>query len=255
MKPVLLTIALTGALSGVLLSQTKSDAPKVAPKAPSAAATKAPAPAAAAANLLTPATLNRTAPATFRVKLTTTKGDVVIDVTRDWAPRGADRFYNLVRAGYFTDASFFRVVPNFMAQFGISARPDVNRAWTNANIQDDPGGKKSNTRGMVTFATTGRPNTRGTQLFINTAMAGNAFLDPMGFVPFGEVVEGMENVDKFYTGYGDTANQEGVIEEGGKAWVDKNMPKLDRILTATIVPPAAAPGAAPAAPKQAAPKQ
>ena len=254
MKPVLLTIFLTGALSSVLLAQTKSDAPKAAPKA----AAKAPAPAASAANLLTPATLNRTAPATYRAKLTTTKGDVVIEVTRDWAPRGADRFYNLVRSGYFTDASFFRVVPNFMAQFGISARPDVNRAWANANIQDDPSGKKSNTRGMVTFATTGRPNTRGTQLFIN--MVDNKFLDPMGFVPFGEVVEGMENVDKFYTGYGDTANQEGVIEEGGKAFVDKNMPKLDRILTATIVPAAAAPAAtpggaaAPAAPK-AAPKQ
>lgn len=242
MKPVLLSIFLTG----VLLAQT---APPAAPKAAPKVAPKAPA---AAANLLSPATLNRTAPATYRVKLTTTKGDVIIDVTRDWAPRGADRFYNLVRAGYLTDASFFRVVPNFMAQFGISARPDVNKAWANANIQDDPGGKKSNVRGMVTFATTGRPNTRGTQLFINTAMAGNAFLDPMGFVPFGQVVEGMDNVDKFYTGYGDTANQEGVIEEGGKAWVDKNMPKLDRILTATIVPPAAAPAATPAA---AAPKQ
>lgn len=256
MKQVLLSIFLTGALSGIVLAQAPATAPKAAPTAPKAAP-KAPA---AAANLLSPATLNRTAPATYRVKLATTKGDVIIDVTRDWAPRGADRFYNLVRAGYFTDATFFRVVADFMAQFGISARPDVNKAWANANIQDDPGGKQSNARGMVTFATTGAPNTRGTQLFINTRANGNAFLDPMGFVPFGKVVEGMEIVDKFYNGYGDTANQEGVIEEGGKAWVDKNMPKLDRILTATIVPPAAAPAAAtpgaaaPAAPK-AAPKQ
>ena len=111
MKQVLLSIFLTGALSGVLLAQTPAPAPKAAPTAPKAAP-KAPA---AAANLLSPATLNRTAPATYRVKLTTTKGDVIIDVTRDWAPRGADRFYNLVRSGYFTDVSFFRVVPDFMA--------------------------------------------------------------------------------------------------------------------------------------------
>jgi peptidyl-prolyl cis-trans isomerase A (cyclophilin A) len=182
--------------------------------------------------------------------LTTTKGDVVIEITRAWAPRGADRFYNLVRAGYFTDAPFFRVVPNFMAQFGISARPDVNKAFRGADLIDDPANKISNKRGKLTFATTGRPNSRGTQLFIN--IGDNAYLDAQGFVPVGEVVEGMALVDQFYTGYGDTASQEDVIENGGKAYTDKNMPKLDRILTATIVPvPAPAPAAAaPAAPKQ-----
>ena len=181
-------------------------------------------------------------------------------MTRDWAPRGADRFYNLVRAGYFTDASFFRVVPNFMAQFGISARPDVNQGLGERQHPGRPR-RQEVQRPRHGHLCHHRPAEypRHPALHQYQPPHGNAFLDPMGFVPFGEVVEGMENVDKFYTGYGDTANQEGVIEEGGKAWVDKNMPKLDRILTATIVPaaaPAAAPGAAPAAaPNQAAPKQ
>lgn len=244
MKYSLLPLILAAAMLAPAQTATKSTAatkaaPKAAPKAP-----------AASANLLNPSALNATAPATYRVLLTTSQGPVTIEVTRAWAPRGADRFYNLVRAGYFTDAPFFRVVPKFMAQFGISARPDVNKAWEHTNIKDDPNNGKSNSRGMVTFATTGAPNTRATQLFIN--LVDNAYLDSQGFVPFGEVVEGMTNVDKFYTGYGDTANKEDVIAEGGKAYVDRNMPKLDRILTAKIVPAAAAaPAASKAAPKAA----
>lgn len=212
-------------------------------------ATKSTAPAKAAApvssaNLLNPASLNRTAPAVFRVKLATTKGDIVLELTRAWSPRGVDRFYNLVRAGYYTDCTFYRVMPNFMAQFGISAKPDVTKAWANANIPDEPR-KESNTRGRISFATAG-PNTRSTTLFIN--LVNNAYLDPLGFTPIGEVVEGMDNADKLYNGYGDTSNQQRSFETGGKAFVDRSYPKLDRILSATIVPvPAAAPGSTPGA--------
>ena len=171
MKHALLAVSFASAL----LAQTPT-------KSTTAAKAATPAPAAPAADLLHPATLNRTAPASYRVRLTTTKGDVIIEVTRDWSPRGADRFYNLVRAGYFTDCAFYRVIPNFMVQFGISARPDVNRAWASASIPDEPR-KQSNKRGVVSFATSG-PNTRSTTLFINTV--DNSYLDPMGFTPIGE---------------------------------------------------------------------
>lgn len=239
MKQTLLAILLAGAL----MAQTSTTKTTSATKSTAAAktTTKAPAPAAAAPNLLSPATLNRTAPATFRAKLTTTKGDVIIEVTRDWAPRGADRFYNLVRAGFYTDCSFYRTIAGFMTQFGISARPEVTRAWKDAKIQDDPV-KQSNTRGKVTFATAGA-NTRTTQLFIN--YGNNARLDASGFSPFGEVVEGMDVADKLYQGYaGAPADKFQFIEELGKPYLDKNFPMLDRILTATIVP--AAPAAPPA---------
>src|ERR1700742_3864975 len=132
-------------------------------------------------SLLNPASLNATAPATFDVKITTTKGDVTIHVTRSWAPLGADRFYNLVKAGYFTDVAFFRVLSGFMAQFGVSPDPAIARVWMNANIKDDKV-SQSNTRGRITFATAG-PNTRTTQLFIN--YRDNSSLDGQGFAPFG----------------------------------------------------------------------
>jgi peptidyl-prolyl cis-trans isomerase A (cyclophilin A) len=249
MKQALLALLFTSAI--LAQAPTKSTTAAKAPAAPAKAATP---PAAPAADLLHPSTLNRTAPATYRVKLTTTKGDIVIDVTRAWAPRGADRFYNLVRAGYFTDCAFYRVIPNFMAQFGISARPEVNRAFKGADILDDPRNGQSNKRGRVTFATTSAPNSRGTTLFINTV--DNAYLDGQGFVPIGEVAEGMANADMLYSGYGATESHQTDFENGGKAYVDRTFPKLDRILTATIVPaPATAPGAAPAvaAPKPPAP--
>jgi peptidyl-prolyl cis-trans isomerase A (cyclophilin A) len=232
-------------------SAAKSTPPQSNAAKSTAAARAAPTPA---GDLLHPSTLTATAPASYRVKLATTKGDIVIDVTRAWAPRGADRFYNLVRAGYFTDCVFYRVIPNFMAQFGISSRPEVNRAFKGANILDDPKGQ-SNKRGKVTFASTGAPNSRGATLFINTV--DNAYLDTQGFVPIGEVVEGMANADMLYSGYGATENHQGEFETGGKAYVDRAFPKLDRILTATIVPvaPAAAPAAAPKLPTPAAPKQ
>jgi peptidyl-prolyl cis-trans isomerase A (cyclophilin A) len=211
-------------------------------------ATKAPTPAAPAAakgNLLAPSTLKAKAPESYKVKFTTTKGDFVVQVTRSWAPIGADRFYNLVRSGFFTDAAFFRVLTGFVAQFGLSAKPEVSKAWFNANLVDDPV-KHGNNRGTLTFATAG-PNTRTTQFFIN--FRNNAQLDAQGFAAFGEVVDGMDSVvDKLYAGYGESPEQ-GAIQQLGKPYLDKNFPKLDRILSATIMPdaPVAAPAAAPAA--------
>jgi peptidyl-prolyl cis-trans isomerase A (cyclophilin A) len=184
--------------------------------------------------LLHPATLTAKAPETFQVKFTTTKGDFVVEVTRAWAPLGADRFYNLVKHGFFTDAAFFRNLSGFMVQFGLSADPAVNNAWRNANIKDDPG-KQSNSPGMITFATAG-PNTRTTQLFIN--FGNNTFLDSQGFSPFGKVISGMDVVKNLYSGYGERPDQ-GSITNQGKAYLDKNFPNLDSIKSATIVPAAA----------------
>lgn len=175
------------------------------------------------------------APDVYKVSLDTSKGPVVIEVHRDWAPLGADRFYELVKSGYYDGARFFRVLPGFMAQFGIAADPKVTAKWKDANLQDDPV-KQSNTRGMLTFATAG-PNTRTTQMFINTA--NNARLDSQGFAPIGQVVSGIEVVDNFYNGYGEGAPQgrgpaQGLIEEQGNAYLEKEFPMLDYIKKATI---------------------
>jgi peptidyl-prolyl cis-trans isomerase A (cyclophilin A) len=188
--------------------------------------------------LLHPATLVAKAPATYEVKFSTTKGDFVVQVNRAWAPLGADRFYNLVKHGYFTDAAFFRVVPGFIVQFGLSANPAVNKVWAKANIKDDPV-TQSNKPGTLTFATAG-PNTRTTQLFIN--FGNNAPLDGQGFAPFGLVTSGMDVVKQIYSGYGEAPDQ-GAITSQGKAYLDKSFPKLDSIKSATIVPAAAAPAA------------
>jgi peptidyl-prolyl cis-trans isomerase A (cyclophilin A) len=190
--------------------------------------------------LLDPSTLKAKAPEVFKAKFTTTQGDLVIQVTRAWAPLGADRFYNLVRGGFFTNVAFFRVGHDFMAQFGLSPDPKISRVWSSQNLTDDPV-KQSNKRGFVTFATAG-PNTRTTQMFINYVDR-NAFLDGQGFAPFGEVIEGMENADKFYDGYGLSPDQTS-IQQLGKPWLDKNMPKCDYIKTAVIVPAVAPPPAA-----------
>ncbi len=182
--------------------------------------------------LMHPATLNAKAPATFDAKFTTTKGDFVVHVTRAWAPLGADRFYNLVKHGFFTDAAFFRVVPGFMIQFGLSADPAVSKEWQSARIKDDPV-TQTNKPGYVTFATAG-PNTRTTQLFIN--YGNNAFLDSQGFAPFGEVSSGMDVVKNLYSGYGEKPDQ-GSITALGKSYLDKNFPNIDSIKSATIVTP------------------
>lgn len=189
--------------------------------------------------LLNPAKLVEKAPETYDVKFTTTKGDFTVRVTRAWAPLGADRFYNLVRNGFYDGCSLFRVVPGFVVQFGLSAYPQVSMAWYQATIKDDPV-KQRNRRGTITFATAG-PNTRTTQVFINLHDR-NVQLDASGFSPFGEVIEGMDVVEKFYSGYGEsTTNRQGEIMQGGKAFLDKNFPKLDYIKTAVILPPAAQP--------------
>ena len=181
--------------------------------------------------LLDPSQANEKAPEKFQVKFETTKGDFVIEVTREWAPLGADRFYNLVKIGYFSDLAFFRVVPDFMAQFGIHGDPKVSAKWRSANIKDDPV-KQSNKRGYVTFATAG-PNTRSTQFFINFTDR-NAFLDSKGFSPFGQVVDGMKVVDSIHSGYGEQPNQ-ALIQQQGSEYLKKSFPKLDYIKKATIV--------------------
>lgn len=177
--------------------------------------------------------VNQQAPDQFKVKFETTKGDFTMRITRDWSPNGADRFYNLVNNGYFTDVSFFRVVPGFVAQFGIHGNPDVADDWNEATIKDDPV-KKSNTRGTITFAKTGAPNSRSTQFFIN--FGDNSRLDGMGFSPFGQVIEGMTVVDSLYDDYGEQLTQlQGTIKMKGNDYLRKNYPKLDYIKTATIV--------------------
>lgn len=169
------------------------------------------------------------APETFRVNLDTSKGPVVIEVTRADAPNGADRFYSLVKAKYFDGARFFRVIPGFMAQFGIAADPAVTKAWDRA-IEDDPV-RTSNVRGTVTFAATGQPNSRTTQLFIN--FGDNSRLDADRFAPFGKVVSGMENVDQIYAGDRENPDQSR-IEAEGNAYLEKAFPNLDYIKTARI---------------------
>ncbi len=194
-------------------------------------------PAAAAPSFADPAKLTEKAPETFKAQFDTTKGKFTVEVTRALAPNGADRFYNLVRSGYFSDVAFFRVIQGFMCQFGIHGDPAVAAKWRAANITDDPV-KASNTRGAITFATAG-PNTRTTQLFIN--FADNANLDRMGFSPFGKVTEGMDVVDKINGEYGEGAPggrgpNQGRIQSQGNAYLKKEFPNLDYIKSATILP-------------------
>jgi peptidyl-prolyl cis-trans isomerase A (cyclophilin A) len=185
--------------------------------------------------LKNPAALTEQAPGTFKVDVDSSKGPFVITVHRDWAPIGADRFYNLVRNGFFDDVRFFRVLDGFMAQFGINGDPAIQAAWTTARLRDDPV-KQSNKRGYVTFATAG-PNTRTTQMFIN--YRDNGPLDQQGFAPFGEVTTGMSVVDKLYGGYGEgqpsgNGPSQGALTSQGNAYLTKSFPKLDYIKTATI---------------------
>lgn len=186
--------------------------------------------------LLDPAKLNETAPAEFKARFETSKGTFVVLVHRDWAPRGADRFFNLVKNGYHNENRFFRVISGFMVQFGVHGDPKVAAAWQKARIQDDPV-KMSNKRGYITFATAG-PDTRTTQVFIN--FKANNFLDGQGFAPFGEVVEGMEVVDSLYAEYGEGApNGRGPrqdrIQFEGNEYLKKDFPKLDYVKTVQLV--------------------
>jgi peptidyl-prolyl cis-trans isomerase A (cyclophilin A) len=182
------------------------------------------------------ASMTQTAPATFRVKFQTGQGDFVVETQRDWAPLGVDRFYNLVKNGFYDGTCFFRVISGFMAQFGIHGDPKVAAAWRQERIQDDPV-KQSNKRGSISYATAG-PGTRTTQLFIN--YADNSQLDKMGFAPIGRVVEGLAVVDRLYAGYGEGAPQgkgpnQGRIQMEGNDYLTKNFPQLDCITKATIV--------------------
>ena len=193
-------------LCSALLAQAPASKSADSKSAASKGAASAPAAGAAKPSLLTPASLRAKAPELFKAEFTTTAGDFVVEVHRAWAPLGADRFYNLVRNGFFTDAAFFRVVVKprpFIVQFGLNANPAVNKVWQSANIKDDPV-MGSNKRGTLVFATAG-PNTRTTQLFIN--LNDNAFLDSMGFAPFATVAEGMDIVDKIYPDYAERPDQ------------------------------------------------
>jgi peptidyl-prolyl cis-trans isomerase A (cyclophilin A) len=183
--------------------------------------------------LLRPAALHAKAPAAYGVQFTTTKGKFVVTVHRSWAPRGADRFYNLVRARFYDGNEFFRVVKGFVVQFGISGFASVSTAWQNANIKDDPV-KASNTVGTITYADAG-PNTRTTQVFIN--LGNNAAnLDGQGFAPFGKVTAGMAVVNELYGGYDDRpTNLQGAIASQGNSFLKKRFPKLDSVIRARIV--------------------
>ena len=186
-------------------------------------------------NLGNPAALTEQAPATYKARFDTSKGVFVIDVRREWAPVGADRFYNLVKNGFYDENRFFRVISGFMVQFGINGNPQVSTPWRNAQIKDDPV-KQSNKRGFITFATSG-PNSRTTQVFIN--FGDNARLDGMGFAAFGQVSTGMNVVDQLYADYGEGAPSgrgpnQGRMQSEGNAYLTKDFPNLDFVRKATI---------------------
>jgi peptidyl-prolyl cis-trans isomerase A (cyclophilin A) len=186
---------------------------------------------------LDPALATARAPEVFQARFTTTKGEFVVEVHRAWAPNGADRFFNLVKLGVYDDTRFFRAIDGFMVQFGIPGDPRVAAKWQDARIPDDPV-VQSNLRGFVTFAQTGAPNSRTTQIFI--AYENHSSLDASGFAPFGRVVRGMETVDTLYKGYGEgppsgQGPSQGRIQSEGNAYLDREFPKLDRVLSAAIV--------------------
>jgi len=186
--------------------------------------------------LLDPGLATEKAPDLFRVKMETTAGEFIIEVHREWAPLGADRFYNLVKIGYYSNVAFFRVLKGFMAQAGFHGDPDVSKVWLNARIKDDPV-KQKNYPGTVTFAT-GGPNTRTAQFFVN--YGDNSYLDDSGFAPFGKVVEGFESVKELYSGYGEgEPNGKGPSQakaySRGNAYFKAEFPELDYITKATVI--------------------
>jgi len=218
-----------------------------APASAAASASPAPAPAPVAKQQpeavhhdpaqVDPSLATERAPDVFRASFTTTRGTFVVEVHRDWAPNGADRFYNLVKLGFYDDTRFFRVIDGFMAQFGISGDPAITSRWRTANIKDDPV-KKSNVRGFVTYAQTSQPDSRSTQIFVN--YRDNSRLDQSRFAPFGQVVEGMRVLDELYSGYGEGRPQgsgpdQMRVEESGNAYLDEQFPKLDRVLVARVL--------------------
>ncbi len=238
--PLLVLIPLLAplALSACSKSQPEPSSSPAASSAPAAAGPVVAGPAAHVLHpdLLDPGKANARAPDVFKAKFTTTKGDFVIEVHRDWSPNGADRFYNLVQMGFYDDTRFFRAIDGFMVQWGISGDPMVSAKWMNVGVQDDPV-KQSNTRGVVTFAMSGAPNSRTTQVFIN--LVDNVRLDGMRFGGIGKVVSGMDVVDALYKGYGEGAPSgagpsQGGIQMQGNAYLDSKFPKLDGIKHAEI---------------------
>ena len=249
-EPVKLNLITILALSALLFACGGNTAPaqadkgdKAAEKTEKAAAKAEPEkaePAKPAAGphpgLLDPAQAKLSAPPKFKAKFETTKGDFVVEVNKEWAPKGADRFFSLVTIGYYTDIPMFRVIEGFMVQFGIHGDPKMNKVWRNASILDDKV-SQSNTPGMLTFATRG-PNTRTTQLFINYGQ--NARLDGMGFAPFGKVVEGMDVVNNVYSGYGEGAPRgrgpaQGRMQSEGNTYLKAEFPEMDYIKSVSIV--------------------
>ncbi|MBN1442916.1 MAG: peptidylprolyl isomerase [Planctomycetes bacterium] len=206
------------------------DSPKKEEAAPPPAAAPADAPPEPHPGLLDPSQATETAPDVYKARFETSAGDFVVEVYREWAPRGADRFYNLVKIGFFDEARFFRVVPNFVVQIGINGDPRVNAVWRNARIPDDPVAE-TNAQGTVTFATAG-PNSRTTQIFIN--FKSNAGLDAQGFSPFGKVVEGMDIVGAINPQYGQRPDQMR-IQTQGNAYLKAEFPRLDYVKRASIV--------------------
>lgn len=190
--------------------------------------------------LLDPAALAETAPETFHARFETSKGVFVIEVDRAWAPLGADRFYALVKNGFYDGVRFFRVVEGFVVQFGIHGDPNVSAVWRNARFPDDSAVVASNTRGTVTYAKSSAPNSRTTQIFVN--YGDNSRLDEDGFAPFGRVVEGMEVLDQLHSGYGGTPSQnQPLIQAQGNAYLHEHFPELDYVVSATVVESAGRP--------------
>lgn len=214
---IAVTAALVTALNGVL-----SDGASAKEALPKAAQSK----------LSDPSALTETAPPVFRARFETSKGPFVIEVHREWAPIGADRFYNLVKNGFYDGTRFFRVRPGFMAQFGINGDPGIQNAWQRAFLRDDPV-TKTNVRGLVSFTTEGRPQSRFTQIFIN--YGDNSRLDADGFAPFGEVVTGMGVIEKLFSPGEPQPDQRRILREGNE-YLQQEFPQLDYVKKATIVP-------------------
>ena len=231
-------VAFSGAGAFAQATKPATQKPTTQKPAPKAAGAKpAATPAAPSAALRTPSKLTETAPPVYNVTFDTTAGPFVVQVTRAWAPKGADRFYNLVKHGYYDAGRFFRVVPGFMVQFGIHGDPKTQAPWREANIQDDPV-VQSNKRGFITFAKSSLPNSRTTQVFIN--YRDNSQLDSDGFAPFGQVISGMEIVDKINAEYGQDPQQPRIQMEGN-AYLSKAFPRLDYVKSAKLSKPVAAP--------------
>jgi len=236
MRSLALALGLSIAVLGCSGTEAEAPQPEETPAPVVAPApVPPPAPAVAESPLHDPEGATDKAPDQFRVQFDTTDGPFVIEVNREWAPLGADRFYNLVKLGFFDGVGFFRSMEDFMVQFGINPDPSVTAKWREASIQDDPV-VESNKKGRITFGTAG-PNSRTTQVFIN--FKDNPKLDQMGFAPFGEVVEGMEIVDGLHkTGEGDPRGpgpNQGKLQERGNAYLTENFPELDYIKTARLV--------------------